>query len=231
MVGWCRRTFLYMLATLPPENKAILSIISNYNSAFASKWSFPRRLFFDIRSSTPKIFRAITGILMQYRISCMAIGGIGAYLLVFDKQRILSVLFRKDMQWIVYIVTIGLLLLKVGAFSQAMEGFPSIFHEMYSFLFIIIILNLAANPNSILTLDYSWMTYLGKVSYELYMYHPIIRILSLELTEHLFKREISGWQMNLMLYSSTLLSTILISTLSYEFFEKKFLRLKNKFTS
>jgi peptidoglycan/LPS O-acetylase OafA/YrhL len=89
---------------------------------------------------------------------------------------------------------------------------------------------LAANPKSILNLNYKWMAYLGKVSYGLYMYHPIMRILSLELTEHVFKREISGWQMNFVLYTTTISSTIVVSILSYEFFEKKFLTLRKKIT-
>lgn len=184
---------------------------------------------FDWEDSFAKIFKFISSLIMQYRISCMAIGAIGAYWVVFEKKKILSVLYRKDVQWIVYLITIGLLLLRVGVKIELLESFPSVFHEIYSVLFIIIIVNLATNPMSIVRLDYKWTNYLGKISYGLYLYHPIMRIFSLELTEHLFKGVLWNWQMNISLYFFTLSFTILIAVLSYEFFEKKFLKLKNRF--
>ena len=187
--------------------------------------------FFGWDDSFHKIYKFISAVLMQYRISCMAIGAIGAYWVAFEKKKILSVVYRKDVQWIVYIITAGLLLLRVGVKIEALESFPSVFHEVYSVLFIIIIVNLATNPKSIVRLDYKWTNYLGKISYGLYMYHPIMRILSLELTTYLFKGNTWNWQMNVSLYFFTLSSTILISILSYEFFEKKFLKLKNKVTA
>ena len=187
--------------------------------------------FFGWDDSFHKIYKFISAVLMQYRISCMAIGAMGAYWVVFEKKKILSFLYRKDIQWIVYIITAGLLLLRVGVKIEALESFPSVFHEVYSVLFIIIIVNLATNPKSIVRLDYKWTNYLGKISYGLYMYHPIMRILSLELTTYLFKGNTWNWQMNVSLYFFTVSSTILISILSYEFFEKKFLKLKNKVTA
>ncbi|HTA26362.1 MAG TPA: acyltransferase [Bacteroidia bacterium] len=185
--------------------------------------------FWSWRELYNTLFRFVRGVIMQYRISCMAIGGIGAYWVVFEKNKILKLIYRKDIQWATYIITIGLLLLKIGIKPIAKENFPSIYYEIYSVLFMVIIVNLATNPRSILNLDYKWMNYLGKISYGLYMYHPILRIFSLRMTESIFKREISGWQMNLMLYAGTLIFTIIIAIISYEFFEKGFLKLKSKF--
>lgn len=160
-------------------------------------------------------------IITCYRLSCMAIGGIGAYLVAADKKQILQILYRKDLQWIIYILTIGLLLCNVHIlFIQ---------FEFYSVLFCFMILNLAANPNSVLKLDFKWTNYLGKVSYGLYLYGTFMRIFCMAFTERVFGRELSGWQMNLVLYISTIASTIIISILSYEFFEKPFLKIKNRF--
>jgi peptidoglycan/LPS O-acetylase OafA/YrhL len=184
--------------------------------------------FLDLHASLGKLFRVLRVLLIEYRISCMAIGGIGAYLVVFEKKNVLAFLFRKNFQWMIYILTTGLLLFQVGV-KPLIVNF-SLSNEFYSVLFIIIIMNLAINPESIIRLDFKWMTYLGKVSYGLYLYHPIMRIFSLELTENLFGKEISGWQMNVCLYFFTLLFTIIISILSYEFFEKKFLNLKKRFS-
>ncbi len=186
--------------------------------------------FFSWKELHNTLFRFARGVIMQYRVSCMAIGGIGAYWVIFEKNKILHFIYRKDVQWVTYVITISLLLLRIGVKPIAKEGFPSVFYEMYSVFFMVIIVNLATNSRSILSLDYKWMNYLGKVSYGLYMYHPILRILSLQMTESIFKREVSGWQMNVVLYASTLIFTIITAIISYEFFEKGFLKLKTKFT-
>jgi len=178
-----------------------------------------------------KAFFKIVFFLVQYRIGCMIIGGIGAYLVAFEKKDILTFLYRRDFQWIIYILTVLLLLLKIGIKPSFEENFPSVFYEIYSVLFVIIIINLATNPQSVIWLDYKWMNYLGKISYGLYLYNSIMRIFSLELTEYLFKRELSGWLMNVCLYFFTLVFTIGISILSYEFFEKSFLNLKKRFST
>jgi peptidoglycan/LPS O-acetylase OafA/YrhL len=88
--------------------------------------------------------------------------------------------------------------------------------------------NIAANPDTIIKLDYKWMSYLGKISYGIYLYSPIMRIFGYEFTKNLYHSEISGWAMNLTLYAFSIFSTILVAVLSYEFFEKFFLRKKKK---
>ena len=46
-------------------------------------------------------------------------------------------------------------------------------YEFYASLFGIIILNFAANDKIIISLENSIFNYLGKISYGIYMYHPI----------------------------------------------------------
>jgi peptidoglycan/LPS O-acetylase OafA/YrhL len=179
----------------------------------------------NMRNSHETVFLFLREVIEQYRISCMAIGGIGAYLVVFEKNKILACIYRKDIQWITYIITFTLFLVKFGV-----NKYFGINQELYSILFVIIITNLATNPQSIINLNYKWMTYLGKISYGTYLYHyPIIRIVSLRLTEYVFKREISGWQMNIILYVITFVFTIFIATLSYEFFENYFMKMKRRY--
>lgn len=165
-------------------------------------------------------------LLMQmrdYRVSCMAIGGMGAYLYISGKQEILSVLYTKSVQWAVYILVFLMLTFTVNV--------PFLTFEVYAVLFSVIVLNLATNPQSIVKLEYKWMIYLGKISYGLYIYNPIMRILCLGGVERIFGREISGIGMNVLFYISTIGTTIIVSILSYELFEKRFLSLKKKFVS
>jgi peptidoglycan/LPS O-acetylase OafA/YrhL len=157
-----------------------------------------------------------------YRLSCMAIGGIGACLVVEGKEKILKVIYRKDLQWGVYILTLLLLIFNVRI--------PVIEFEFYSALFCYIIINLATNPNSIISLDFKWTNYLGKISYGLYLYGAFMRIFCIAFTEKIYGCALAGWQMNAVLYFTTIVSTIMLSILSYEFFEKPFLKAKKRFT-
>lgn len=171
------------------------------------------------------VFVYARSLIIQYRITCMAIGGIGAYLVVNNNSKFLSFIFRKDVQVGIYLLTIGLLVARIGLKRIGLETFPSLNYEWYSVLFCCIITNLAANPKSIIRLDFSWMNYLGKVSYGLYMYSPVMRIISMGIVEKMFGKEVSGWQMNVLLYAFTIILTIITAIISYHLFEKRFLNL------
>jgi len=168
------------------------------------------------------ILAAMRQIIMNYRISCLAIGGVGAYLVIDKKQNILSFIFRKDVQWLAYISALLLLLLNVSI--------PIIDQEFYSVLFGIIIINLGCNPGSVVNLEYKWISYLGKAAYGIYMYNAFTRVICFEFIERIYGHAIMGWQMESLLFVSGLSLTILVSVLSYELLEKPFLKLKKRFT-
>jgi peptidoglycan/LPS O-acetylase OafA/YrhL len=70
----------------------------------------------------------------------------------------------------------------------------------------------------------SWrgVRYLGKISYGLYVYHPIAIGLAGDITQ-------SFAQYSLVLIISGLLADICIAWLSYEYFEKPFIQMKERF--
>lgn len=148
-----------------------------------------------------------------FNINCMAIGGIFATI-YFDKHtRILKILFDKAL----FLFSVCFLV-----FSLALGMKYGFFHlEIYSVLFGIIILNLACNPRYEKTLEYGPLNYLGSISYGIYMYHPAIVPLAI----------LAGkfFESNTVIYILTLGGTFVISALSYEYFEKYFLKLKAKF--
>lgn len=72
-------------------------------------------------------------------------------------------------------------------------------------------------------LENKWVNGLGKISYGLYMYHTIMILLVL----NLFGRYSNGAVVySMFLWMISLLATILVSSLSYRFLEKPFLRIK-----
>jgi peptidoglycan/LPS O-acetylase OafA/YrhL len=77
-----------------------------------------------------------------------------------------------------------------------------------------------------------WLTYLGRISFGLYMFHSLLFHLVFDVG---FKRYHASLPVpeNMLPYIGTLLVlllTILVASISYAFFEKPFLKLKNRFT-
>lgn len=164
-----------------------------------------------------------TDILMKFWnsfvISSMTIGAVFAYILFEGKSQLIRFIFNKYFQFFVYVLIFVLLLFGIK--------FPFIHYELYALIFGVIIINLAGNKDaSIISLENKPMNYLGKVSYGLYIFHPIAIFLSIKL---LTKLDLVS--NNILLYFAILLLTVFIASLSYSFYESWFLKSKKKFST
>ncbi|MCY7362562.1 MAG: acyltransferase [Ignavibacteria bacterium] len=152
-------------------------------------------------------------------IDCMAIGGVFA-LIIHETSSftllIRKILFNKLFQWMILILTVSLIYLGIH--------FPYFQFEVYSVLFGILICNFAANKNRIFSMENSLTNFLGKISYGLYMFHPLAIVFSIKILT------ILHLESNYILYPVILILVIIMSALSYEFFEKKFLNKKLKYS-
>ena len=157
----------------------------------------------------------------QFRILTMVIGGGGAYLIFEKKEKILKILFRKDVQIIVYLVLI--LMLSTGFHV------PGLNMEFYGIFFCFFILNVSQNPNSLIYLEQKIIHYLGKISYGVYIYHPAVIVLCVNSIHYFFGKELPSLAFNVLLYSSAVLITILVCELSFRFVETPLLKLKDRF--
>lgn len=158
----------------------------------------------------------------NFTIDAMAIGGIGAYLLFYQKEKVLSVLFSKYLQIILYLV-----LIIITGKGWALPWFS---YEVYAVLFVVLILNLAGNPRSVINLEYKPLNYLGKISYGLYMYHNIMLVVALKLLAGFQWFDLHTLWGNVIYYIVSIGFTITISSLSYEYFEKWFIKAKVRFS-
>ncbi|PWJ60124.1 peptidoglycan/LPS O-acetylase OafA/YrhL [Dyadobacter jejuensis] len=154
----------------------------------------------------------------QFRIQIMALGGGCAWLFYKQKFYILNVLFRKDLQVVVY--SILLILFFSGI------HFPA-FLEVYSVFFGYFILNVSCNPNSIINLENSVMSFLGKISYGLYLYHVVVVILVINIMR-IYLPAVTGPAYHIVLYFVATLGSVVVSTISYNYFEKPLLAFKDK---
>ena len=170
-----------------------------------------------------KIFFFVMQFLNLFRIDCMAVGALGAWILFFKKNKYLKVLFNPWVQALVWLWCIFSL-------YQGITYFNTLNHLVYALLFSIIIINLAGNKHTILSLEFKVLDFLGKISYGLYLYHFIAVVVILKWLTKQIHFENSGSQ-NIILYLSVFSFSILISFVSYRFFELPILKLKDKFTS
>jgi peptidoglycan/LPS O-acetylase OafA/YrhL len=210
MVKWSKRYLAVLLGIVFG-----LILITNVLYAFAD-------LSPDISqaSTKTKIITFFYRFFAMLRISCMAIGGIGAYYLYNFRMDILRPIFKKWVQVAVVLAVIAMILLGVEI--------PRVNHEFYSIFFIIIILNLAANPDSVFNMENKIMDYLGKISYSIYMWHGVAIIVGLHAARY-FNPELNTFMGNAIYYVVTFVLTFALSAASYEWFEMQFLKFKHLF--
>jgi peptidoglycan/LPS O-acetylase OafA/YrhL len=102
------------------------------------------------------------------------------------------------------------------------------FRLIYAILFIIIILNLVGNRKIENIFENKIINYLGQISYGIYMYHQIIIVFVLKMVSEYFNQ--FNLFENILVYIGTILLTIVISHISYEYFEKPILKYKSRFS-
>ncbi len=155
----------------------------------------------------------------RYPISCMAIGGVYAYLIFIKNSTTHTVqkLFFKV--W--FQLAMLLLLIVLITFGYYFKYFNN---EIYSLLLGYQVCNFAANPKPVFSLENKVFSYLGKISYGLYMFHPLAIVCAIKLCLYFH------YTHSILLYGLAVLIAIVISAISYQFFEKYFIKQKTKYS-
>lgn len=158
----------------------------------------------------------ISGFWSLFNIDLMAIGGLLAMLL-HSRHKLLkyicnNIVFYASLVLVTYML--------INAFMV-----QHIYKETYGVLYGLLILNFASNPNLHFNLEAGVFKYLGKISYGLYMYHPIAIVLTIALAFW------TGLTNNLFIYTLSLLLTVAIAGLSYRYLESFFLNLKMNYST
>ncbi|MGB4843034.1 MAG: acyltransferase [Ferruginibacter sp.] len=153
------------------------------------------------------------------RFHCMMIGALGA--IFYDNKNKLLLLLsdNKIAQAICWLV---ILLLIINKFHIA----SIIDHEIISLVTVVIIIGQIKIKNRIVNLDTKVMDFLGKISYGIYVIHPVIIFLFAKLINQV---NIAPPIKYFAVYTSIAALTIFFSWLSYTYFEKYFMTLKKKF--
>lgn len=166
------------------------------------------------------LYLPIKRFLAMSKMELMAVGGIGAYFLYVKNELFLGLIFNKWMQVFSYLLPPFLIFITPSFLQDGV-------HILYSVFFLIIIMNIGANPNSFVKLDNKFFDYFGKITYGIYLYHLMIIPICLLIVQSIFPEMTIA--ANIALYILVIVSTLGVAALSFRYFEKPFINYKKKF--
>jgi peptidoglycan/LPS O-acetylase OafA/YrhL len=151
----------------------------------------------------------------------MSIGAIGA-ILYFNKNK----MFMEISTHITtQIVSWGvILLLACNKFHIA----SVIDQEIIAVITVFLILNVSTNAKSIINLENTFFNFIGKISYGIYVIHPIIIFYFSKIINNIHMSPDFKYP---LIYVGVLLITVFFAFLSYEYLEKYFLKLKANYNN
>jgi len=180
---------------------------------------FIQTSIYAIETSGSEAYSSTFGNLRYLMIGCW-----GAFFYSNYKERISASYLLKPSSFYL-ICFLGVFLLSASNFSISYNYLAKwLLAIFYLYIVIYCVDKSTGEGGSIFSL-------LGKYTYGMYLYHPIILVASYNIVDKLGYDYNKGDLLKLIMAIVTLLATIGISILSYEYFEKPILKLKNKIST
>ena len=147
----------------------------------------------------------------------MLMGALGAILYRRKNKLFLAIADNKISQLVGFIV---IFLAAINRFHVA----SIVDNEFVSMIAVVLIIGQISIKNRLINLDTELFDYLGKMSYGIYIIHPLIIFL--------FYKFISVgdpvWYKYVLIYLGVIAATLITAHLSYKYYETYFLKLKRK---
>lgn len=163
----------------------------------------------------------INSIIYSMGFPNILIGCIGAIIYHKDIDIINWIINCKVYQFLSWLILINFILGGwTGNFFQ---------QEIISFLTLLIIYGQVKISNRIINLDHPVLFFMGKISFGIYVYHPLV----ISLTKNLmgpYHLSLGGLGFSIFFYLIILIVTLSVSYVSYQHFEKKFLYQKSSYS-
>ncbi len=155
------------------------------------------------------------------RFHTMLIGVVGAILYYNNHELFIRIATHKVTQILSWL-TILLIAINKFHFASVIDG------DIVSVVTLCLIIGQVTKRNNLINLENRLFDFIGKISYGLYVIHPLLIFLLAKLIGHLNPNSAFSY---LAVYCLVIGSSILIANLSYQFIEKRFLKLKAAFTT
>ncbi|UOE41528.1 acyltransferase [Chryseobacterium suipulveris] len=197
-----------------------------------TKYLLPFLLIFPVTYVALKILlhfidapKSILVFVNYTRFGCMVIGALGAYLYFHKKEWITDLLNRKVFE------ILAVLFFVLVLFNKFHIASP-INHEIASAFTLLIIINQITNSKKLFSLENRILNFLGKISYGLYVWNPLlIYLVSLIYQNYFLDIKMNTVLLVILVFMINTAVIIAVSYVSYEYFEKRFLRIKHKYTT
>jgi peptidoglycan/LPS O-acetylase OafA/YrhL len=191
--------------------KVAIVLVFNY-IFFFSGWQMPPQLQQQLAAA----FNCVN----IFQIEAMVIGGTAAYLLLQNRQFFVS-LTRNN------IFRLTICACMIACLSQAWSQL----HEQIGcdIVYALLLLTLTLNGQKLPEFLEKPLTYFGKISYGIYMLHPLVIGLVVKALS-MTKIPVSNTFFGVLMCLSIITLTLLVSSASYELFERRFLNIKRKYT-
>ncbi len=155
------------------------------------------------------------------RFDCMLIGSLGA-IFYFNRQPLFIKIFSSKLAQAIAWFVVVLLLLNIFHIASIIDD------EIVSAVTVTLIIGQITVTNRLVNLDLKLCDFLGKISYGMYVLHPLVIFFSAMLLKDL---HLPGIIKYAAVYIFVTGITIVLAWLSYEYFEKRFLKIKMRFTT
>lgn len=154
------------------------------------------------------------------RFHNMLIGVVGAIFYYNRNARFFSISTHKITQIFSWIIVL-LLTLNKFHIASVIDG------EIVSVITVFLILGQITKRNNIINLENSVCDFIGKISYGIYVIHPLIIFYFSKLLGQFNSDNLTNY---FLVYTLITVTTILTAYLSYKFYEKRFLKMKLKYS-
>lgn len=154
------------------------------------------------------------------RFHTMLIGVVGAVLYYYRNQKFLYFTTHKLTQILAW-GCIFLITINKFHIASVIDG------EIVSLTSLCLIVGQVTKKNNLINLENKVFDFIGKISYGIYVIHPILIFYFSRVIGHLADITINY----IIIYFFIIACTISFAFLSYEFYEKKFLKLKSRYAT
>ena len=196
------------------NNNALAKMVGVTTVVFVLYWLVSKDIIL-INNETGKKF------LLTMRFHMMLIGGVSATLFACCYEKIARFIENKPFQLLVWLIILAVI------FYPDADARLELLHGLTFGCLLLIVVN---KKHRLINLEVKPFIYLGSISYGIYIFHPFVSYFLRFLLENAAFTRRAVTSFPILYYLLEVLLSIAVAHLSYQYYEKYFLRLKSRYS-